>query len=152
LAATQAAAASQAEVVAAAEAVAATARAREQQVTILNETLLEAAASLQADTLVATQAAAASQAEVVAAAEAAAAAARAQEQQTTILNEDLQCPICLAVMCNAVSLTTCLHKFCEQCITECRRSSSVCPTCLRPYTVQQIQTDHLIRSLIERHV
>ncbi|KAH6945311.1 hypothetical protein HPB50_007865 [Hyalomma asiaticum] len=42
----------------------------------------------------------------------------------------LMCPICLNLMRNAVAITVCLHRFCEECIaTSLSQCNNECPVC-----------------------
>jgi hypothetical protein len=66
----------------------------------------------------------------------------------TQLKEEVQCCICLEIMTNAVSLTTCPHRFCEICIRDVLRATSKCPLCSKPAMPRDVQADPMLRNLI----
>jgi hypothetical protein len=64
------------------------------------------------------------------------------------LKEEVRCCICLDTMVNAVSLTTCSHRFCEGCIRDALRATSKCPLCSKPARPRDVQADPMLRTLI----
>ena len=60
------------------------------------------------------------------------------------VKEEVQCCICLDPMVNAVSLSVCPHKFCEECIGRAMAAPSArdrCPTCRVECSKRSIQPD-----------
>ncbi len=45
------------------------------------------------------------------------------------INEELICAICINTISNCVTLSPCLHSFCNDCVIRFRKSSTECPTC-----------------------
>ena len=59
----------------------------------------------------------------------------AQQRQRALdeqLKEEVKCCICLETIVNAVSLSTCPHRFCDGCIRDALRATSKCPLCSQP--------------------
>ncbi|ETV90984.1 hypothetical protein H310_14321 [Aphanomyces invadans] len=51
----------------------------------------------------------------------------------TLVHAEMQCPICLGIIRDAVVIKTCLHRFCDKCLKECLRSGiKECPSCRAP--------------------
>ncbi|KAF0700701.1 Aste57867_8755 [Aphanomyces stellatus] len=47
-----------------------------------------------------------------------------------LLQAELQCPVCLGVIREAVVIKACLHRFCDKCLKECLRMGiKECPSC-----------------------
>ncbi|KAG6695789.1 hypothetical protein I3843_09G113500 [Carya illinoinensis] len=54
------------------------------------------------------------------------------------MGRELKCPICLSLLCSAVSLT-CNHVFCNSCIVKSMKSSCTCPVCKVPYRRREVR-------------
>uniref|UniRef100_A0A8C5TLS3 RING-type E3 ubiquitin transferase n=1 Tax=Malurus cyaneus samueli TaxID=2593467 RepID=A0A8C5TLS3_9PASS len=49
------------------------------------------------------------------------------------ISENLMCAICLDVINDQVSISSCSHAFCFSCILEWSRNKAVCPICREPF-------------------
>ena len=59
-----------------------------------------------------------------------------------IIDSDLTCAICMNVICEAMTITDCLHRFCSDCISQSLRlSKRECPSCRTPVTRHQLVRD-----------
>ena len=54
-----------------------------------------------------------------------------------IINDDEDCPICMDKIVDG-SLTNCGHIFCKECIQNCLKFKSLCPTCKHPINAKEI--------------
>ncbi|KAH8031334.1 hypothetical protein MRX96_032355 [Rhipicephalus microplus] len=74
------------------------------------------------------------------------------------LQRDFMCGICIDLLRNAVATTTCLHRFCEECITKAlRRCNMECPICrTRIISRRELRRDYrmdiLVAALFPRDV
>ena len=67
------------------------------------------------------------------------------------ITDELQCPICMEVMQEPVSLRSCQHNFCRECITRVMATGGLqikCPTC-RKVTSVSARRDHRKKALTE---
>jgi len=64
------------------------------------------------------------------------------------LLEQFNCPVCLNIM-KDVWVTTCFHRFCENCIKESVNANHRCPLCNKAIQQADIQRDAQYNSLLE---
>jgi len=62
------------------------------------------------------------------------------------MNEELICAICIEVISDCVTLSPCLHSFCNHCVTSFRKSSTECPTCRQK--IQSVRKNPFINRLL----
>ncbi|KAF0700391.1 Aste57867_9096 [Aphanomyces stellatus] len=56
------------------------------------------------------------------------------------LDEELHCAICTGIICQAMVITACLHRFCTACIHRHiheKGKNTVCPVCNTPFTTRR---------------
>jgi len=59
-----------------------------------------------------------------------------------IIDSDLTCAICMNIMCEAMIISDCLHRFCSDCISQSLRlSKRECPSCRTAVTRHQLVKD-----------
>lgn len=66
------------------------------------------------------------------------------------LNHELQCPVCLSVMRETMTVMQCLHRFCSGCISKALRfGKKECPTCrVRCPSMRHVRPDPLFDALV----
>lgn len=65
--------------------------------------------------------------------------------------ETCECPICLNE-CNDISITTCNHKICNQCITNWFRVNQTCPLCRTSQLIGFQHNDKIGVFLMDQYV
>ena len=70
-----------------------------------------------------------------------------QQDHRSLIMDLLQCPICLCIMTDSVTLET-GHNFCAKCIEGWRERSTTCPITRRPVTRDPVP-NHKLRDLVE---
>lgn len=66
------------------------------------------------------------------------------------LSLEIKCSVCLSDFTDPVTLSSCEHSFCRQCITGHMQASigpSACPECQKPYNEEDLKSSRLLRNL-----
>lgn len=76
---------------------------------------------------------------------------REKANETKAICEELNCGICLELIHNCVTLTSCLHNFCGGCISDWLKKKD-CPLCKAPITSakKNAQLNNIIQTIIKR--
>lgn len=66
------------------------------------------------------------------------------------LSLEIKCSVCLSDFTDPVTLSSCEHSFCRQCITGHMQASigpSACPECQKPYNEEDLKSSRLLTNL-----
>ncbi|XP_057819746.2 uncharacterized protein LOC131032724 isoform X2 [Cryptomeria japonica] len=74
-------------------------------------------------------------------------------EKVSLLVDNLKCSICLNIWCDVVSITPCLHNFCNSCFSEWYKRSGekgikcICPQCRSD--IYSVGRNHSLRNIVE---
>lgn len=62
--------------------------------------------------------------------------------------QDVQCPLCFGILRDPVTIKSCHHAFCRDCINSCLSHDSECPKCHIPVDISQMEPNLAVKELV----